>query len=401
MPAQFEKLSEKYLNETDLAYRKSLGQYFTPRKLRDQLLARLPQLNNAAILDPSCGSGEFLLSAGQKYPDAELHGWEIDRQLVNLSRRLVPAATVLQADALVRDTTAQYDLVIGNPPYFEFKPAADLRQRYGCVLSGRPNIFSMFIKLGLDLLVEGGFLAYVVPPSMNNGAYFSRLRQYIIAHANIEHLSILDSPQHFDGAIQSVMLLILRKSANKGDFLFSRNGITIFSEAPARLRRAFRNKSTLFESGYTVHTGRIVWNQHKEKLTDTPTGSIPLIRPFNITPEGLRLGNKVGKSQYIRFDQFSTGPAVVVNRVTGTASTARLKAAVVPKGLKFLAENHVNVILPPSETSNSAKTIEKQLRSIRDTLNSAHTLESIRLITGNTQVSRTELERLLPIPPLK
>ena len=87
--------------------------------------------------------------------------------------------------------------------------------------------------------------------------------------------------------------------------------------------------------------------------------------------------------------------------MTGTASTARLKAAVVPKGLKFLAENHVNVILPPSETSNSAKTIEKQLRSIRDTLNSAHTLESIRLITGNTQVSRTELERLLPIPPLK
>ena len=63
------------------------------------------------------------------------------------------------------------------------------------MLNGRTNIFNLFIKLGLDLVKENGYVAYVVPPSMNNGAYFNKLREYIIKHSNIESLSILKSPK--------------------------------------------------------------------------------------------------------------------------------------------------------------------------------------------------------------
>jgi adenine-specific DNA-methyltransferase len=395
---QFEKLSEEYLRKTDLAYRKSLGQYFTPRDIRELLLSQLPNLKQPIILDPACGSGEFLISAGSKYSDSKLFGWEIDAKLVRLSRKQVPTAEIIRTDALKCDVAPHFDFVIGNPPYFEFKPSAEMRARFGDVVSGRANIFSMFIKLGLDLLKPGGYLAYVVPPSMNNGAYFRKLREYIASNANIEYLSVLDSPQHFDRAIQSVMLLVLRKAANNGDYIFSRNGLTIFSTEPDRLHRCFRGKTTLFESGFTVRTGRIVWNQHKDKLTHSPNGAVPLIRPFNITSEGLKLGTISEKHQYIRYPDHDSGPAIVVNRVTGSTGNGRLKAAVVPPGMKFLGENHVNVIFPPDDTVSSSRPFEQHLKQICEAINSDETLEVLHLITGNTQVSRTELERLLPIP---
>ncbi len=398
MTPQFEKLTEQYLEKTDLAYRKSLGQYFTPRSIRDQLIARLPDFSRPKILDPACGSGEFLISARTKYPDCDLCGWEIDSNLVRLSRKQAPDAKITRVDALECKTSPQFDIIIGNPPYFEFKPTPDLRARYREVIGGRANIFSMFIKLGLDLLRPGGWLAYVVPPSMNNGAYFKDLRAYIIAHANIEYLHILSSPQQFDRATQSVMLLILRKGENRQDYMFERNGLTIFSPEPEKLRRAFRNKTTLLELGFSVRTGRIVWNQHREKLTNRSTEAIPLIRPFNITTDGLILENGAGKDQYIKYPEYDTGPAIAVNRVTGSAGNGRLKGAVIPGGMKFLAENHVNVIFPPADQFLRAQTVDSSLRRICSVINSEESMSILRLITGNTQVSRTELERLLPIP---
>jgi len=54
----------KYIKETDINYRKSLGQYFTPKSVREALLSRLPNtIRNPKVLDPACGTGEFLITA--------------------------------------------------------------------------------------------------------------------------------------------------------------------------------------------------------------------------------------------------------------------------------------------------------------------------------------------------
>jgi len=86
--------------------------------------------------------------------------------------------------------------------------------------------------LGLDLLKEGGYLAYVLPPSMNNGAFFAGLRKTIIEETNIEYMEVLPKPDLFDQALQAIMLLVLKKGPNKGSYIFKRNGVTIFAERP-------------------------------------------------------------------------------------------------------------------------------------------------------------------------
>jgi len=192
-------------------------------------------------------------------------------------------------------------------------------------------------------------LAYVVSPSMNNGAFFAKLGNYIVENCNIEYLSVLDSPNLFNGALQSVMLLILKKDKNRGDYIFKKNGILIFSERVDYLTKAVEGKETLSGLGYTVKTGRLVWNENKRLLTNEAEGNIPLIWSYNITQDGLKLGNHK-RPQYVKItESYDVGPAIVVNRIVGRPGSGRIRAALVPQGMKFIGENHVNVIFPPKQ----------------------------------------------------
>ena len=404
MSTQFHEISDNYLKNTDLIHRKSLGQYFTPKFVREHLISQLPKKKNPKILDPANGTGEFLVTAKKYFGTCELHGWEIDSNLVKLSKKMVPEAKIKCLDSLRQNYQETYDYVIGNPPYFEFKPDYELKHQFKDVINGRSNIFSMFIKLGLDMLKPNGYLAFVIPPSMNNGAYFSKLREYIIERANIEYINILKSSDMFHDAQQTVMIMVLKKHKNKGDYIFSKNNISIFSINPDKLYKAFEGKTTLKELGFTVRTGKVIWNQHKDKLSDNNKNSIPLIWAHNITEQGIILENSDKKPQYIKFDKFDLGPAIIVNRITGAASNVNIKSAVVKPGVKFLGENHVNVIHPPINDDQLTLSLTEKneysyetLEKISKAISSPETIKTMQLVTGNTQISKTELENLMPL----
>ncbi len=89
---EFRPETLQYINEVDVEYRKSLGQYFTPRATREKLLEKLPKKKNARILDPGCGTGEFLLTAKEYFENPKLYGWDIDEKLIKISQELVPDA---------------------------------------------------------------------------------------------------------------------------------------------------------------------------------------------------------------------------------------------------------------------------------------------------------------------
>ena len=394
---EYTKESIDYLKNTDIKKRKKLGQYFTPKSIRELLLSKLPKKDNADILDPACGSGEFLLSCKKYFKNPILYGFDIDKKLINIASKLVKNASIKNFDFLNIDINKKkYDYIIGNPPYFELKLNEEIKKKYFDIIKGRVNIFSLFIKTGLDLLKDGGYLAYVVPPSMNNGAYFSKLREYIIKNSSLEYLHIIDGADNFHLANQKVMLIILKKTNSKksSKYIFKKNGITIFTEDKNFLNKSYKNTVSLKDIGYTVKTGNIIWNEHKEKLTNDKNNSTLLIWASNINNGKIIIGYTKGKPQYIKNisnDLIIKSRVVVVNRITGSSKDINIKAAIVNEK-EFVCENHVNVIYM-SKNANQNYSLEDILKALQDKIN----IKVMRLISGNTQISKTELERLLPI----
>ena len=394
---EYTKESIDYLKNTDIKKRKKLGQYFTPKSIRELLLSKLPKKDNADILDPACGSGEFLLSCKKYFKNPILYGFDIDKKLINIASKLVKNASIKNFDFLNIDINKKkYDYIIGNPPYFELKLNEEIKKKYFDIIKGRVNIFSLFIKTGLDLLKDGGYLAYVVPPSMNNGAYFSKLREYIIKNSSLEYLHIIDGADNFHLANQKVMLIILKKTNSKksSKYIFKKNGITIFTEDKKFLNKAYKNTVSLKDIGYTVKTGSIIWNEHKEKLTNDKNNSTLLILASNINNGKIIIGYTKGKPQYIKNisnDLIIKSRVVVVNRITGSSKDINIKAAIVNEK-EFVCENHVNVIYM-SKNANCNYSLEDIFKALQDKTN----IKVMRLISGNTQISKTELERLLPI----
>ena len=394
---EYTKESIDYLKNTDIKKRKKLGQYFTPKSIRELLLSKLPKKDNADILDPACGSGEFLLSCKKYFKNPILYGFDIDKKLINIASKLVKNASIKNFDFLNIDINKKkYDYIIGNPPYFELKLNEEIKKKYFDIIKGRVNIFSLFIKTGLDLLKDGGYLAYVVPPSMNNGAYFSKLREYIIKNSSLEYLHIIDGADNFHLANQKVMLIILKKTNSKksSKYIFKKNGITIFTEDKNFLNKSYKNTVSLKDIGYTVKTGGIIWNEHKEKLTNDKNNSTLLIWASNINNGKIIIGYTKGKPQYIKNisnDLIIKSRVVVVNRITGSSKDINIKAAIVNEK-EFVCENHVNVIYM-SKNANCNYSLEDIFKALQDKTN----IKVMRLISGNTQISKTELERLLPI----
>ena len=394
---EYTKESIDYLKNTDIKKRKKLGQYFTPKSIRELLLSKLPKKDNADILDPACGSGEFLLSCKKYFKNPILYGFDIDKKLINISSKLVKNAIIKNFDFLNIDINKKkYDYIIGNPPYFELKLNEEIKKKYFDIIKGRVNIFSLFIKTGLDLLKDGGYLAYVVPPSMNNGAYFSKLREYVIKNSSLEYLHIIDGADNFHLANQKVMLIILKKTNSKksSKYIFKKNKITIFTEDKNFLNKSYKNTVSLKDIGYTVKTGSIIWNEHKEKLTNDKNNSTLLIWASNINNGKIIIGYTKGKPQYIKNisnDLIIKSRVVVVNRITGSSKDINIKAAIVNEK-EFVCENHVNVIYM-SKNANCNYSLEDIFKALQDKTN----IKVMRLISGNTQISKTELERLLPI----
>ncbi len=322
------------------------------------------------VLDPGVGTGELLAAVARREPAADLTGWDVDSSALAAAAELVPSARLEQRSALEAEPAGAdggFDLVIANPPYFQVPVTPGLKDRFGEVISGRANVFALFFKAGLDLLQPGGTLAYIVPPSMNSGAYFEALREHIISRASIADLTVLDGSDLFEGANTAAQLLVLEQVGSGRDFVFEHDqpgaGFrrVVFSEHPERLQRRFRDRSTLWQLGYEAVTGTVVWNQRRADLRESAgPGTVPLIwsrdlRGGSFNPcGGLKIAAGAegdGKHGHIVSDRRLCGPALLVNRVIGAVGRGDLRTALVPDGAEFLAENHVNVIRRRSATA--------------------------------------------------
>ncbi|WP_409341421.1 TaqI-like C-terminal specificity domain-containing protein [Paenibacillus sp. MBLB4367] len=238
-----------YMSLSNLRTRKPQGSYYTPSKLVEALvessLKLLADHPLPAVIDPCCGSGNFLihtylslkaklLQAGTAVEDAErilrtrcMTGYDIDPVAVSLAKvnmSLLAGRTedessldfrIVQQNSLASAETAseKFDLVIGNPPWgykFNHEEIAALRKAYFSAGSSVES-FALFMESGVNMLGEGGLLAFLLPEAVLHVHLHRPIRRLLLERTSIERIELLGTP--FSRVYAPAVTLTVRKTA--------------------------------------------------------------------------------------------------------------------------------------------------------------------------------------------
>lgn len=391
MESSFRDASNDLNKHLSKELRKKQGIFFTPRDARMKLFDKLNEFGITQfqrILEPSFGSGEFLHDLMEFYPSSTIYGVEFNATMYEkaTTNSTFSPLHLVQQDFLKWSHPDKMDLIIGNPPYFVVK------DKNPACMTGRGNIFVQFIYKSIhEHLADGGILAFVLPTSFYNCSYYEPCRTYIKEHTTILHVETIQT--HYYETNQDTMILILKKEPSSSvppPFVFSYQGLHTISPYAKELSKLIENTKTLQQLGFQVKTGNVVWNQHKDQLSNDK-GTL-IIYSSNLVQGQLILNNlKNDKKQYIQnFNgEKIIGPAILVSR--GYGNKFAFNYVFIGSEYTFHGENHINVITPMTE--DAVQSIDSVLASFAN----PKTLKFIQMYIGNGALSKSELETVLPI----
>jgi len=110
-----------------------------------------------------------------------------------------------------------FDVVIGNPPYgakLSDKEKAFKKLRYNADKTG--NTASLFILKGLELVKEGGFLAYIVPKQLTYVSSWGSIREILL---KLNLICIIDVSEAFEDVELEQIIFIIKKEKPISDKL--------------------------------------------------------------------------------------------------------------------------------------------------------------------------------------
>jgi len=221
---------ESFLN-LETSIKKKHGAYYTPKFIVDYLVSTcfdLFQERNLDripyFLDPSCGSGLFLIKALEEYQS-------INNKAVKFARLIVELAFILnqeeppddfsfilkRADFLEYDPAykLKFDIIATNPPYVKLQNLPDkyrkLRERFH-ILKGNYTLANLFLLKGYEHLSHDGSA--------------KKLRRYIIDNKAIRRVVDFKHCKIFDGVRTYTALIFLTRYANNEiEYLLSLNPV--------------------------------------------------------------------------------------------------------------------------------------------------------------------------------
>ncbi len=386
MESSFSDLSKQLTKTLTLNIKRQQGIYFTPSNTVKQLIDITFRFNQniKTILEPSCGSGQFLDQLVGKNVTA------IEQNKTIFDQVSVKHQNIIHGNFLTYPFKENsFDCIIGNPPYFVV-PKASVDKVYHKYFTGRPNIYVPFILKSFELLNYNGILAFVLPSNFLNCVYYNKLRKYL-SNFNIVHIEIINTK--FMETEQPVCLFVIEKANNRtgNAFIHYFGDIIIFKPENDinQIKKLCENTTTLAQLKCTMNVGTVVWNQCKNQLSDD-NSLTRLIYCGDFKNNCLELGihKDPTKKHYIN-KKGSNETVLLVNRGYGTGKY-HLNYCIV-ENIEYLVENHCMVI--SSNDPEKKKLFERIIKSFEN----PKTQRFIDLVFSNNAINIEEFTHILPI----
>ena len=403
---EYSLLSKELTSKLSKDEKKDNGIYFTPPScVYNNLQLLHPYMTSVSrVLEPSCGSGEYIRALHSLFPTLNITGIEYNKTIYNsiVGHFSGENITIENADYLQYKTPTKYDLIIGNPPYYVMKKEA-VAKDYHKYFDGRPNIFILFIVKSLNLLADGGILSFILPKNFLNCLYYNKTRAYIKDNFQILHIVECKDDKYIETQQETIILIIKKHSPglliDNSPFILSISGHTIFTDEHSmfRLKELYKGANTLSELGFKVSVGTVVWNQCKDILTDDNTQT-RLIYSSYIQNNALTIKqySNEQKKNYIKKAGVNR-PLIVINRGYGVGEY-KFNYCLIDNDKDYLIENHLICIEYISlEEAISKEQLIAKYNKIIMSLKDKRTQDFIDVYFGNNAINTTEMNHVLPI----
>lgn len=249
-------------------FRGDFGQFFTPRNIVKFIVNVLPITHDSRVIDTSCGSGGFLLYALDKvrkeadeyftprsdkhhkhwhdFAEKKLFGIEINEQISRTAKmnmiihddghtNVITSDGLLKSDVMIAKSGNDgfeynsFDFIITNPPFGSSVKQTESAYLHQYTLGNKDTSWLdlknsassqranqstevLFIEQDYNFLVEGGFLAIVVPDGILTNSSMQYVRDNIEQWFRI--VAVISLPQtafaHTGAGVKS-SVLFLRK----------------------------------------------------------------------------------------------------------------------------------------------------------------------------------------------
>ena len=258
-----------YMSIRDIGSRKAAGSYYTPTEVVKQMVSGIVKnlyntintierndSDHIRVLDPCCGTGNFLIQLSKMIPMGQIYACDIDELSVQLARFNLALTHSFQCENkktisktslniedlnriydnitcrnfLIKDDSADiyFDVIVGNPPWgyvFDCDMRDYLRKKYRTAGKRGIESYDVFVERSLELLVDGGVLELVLPEAILDVRNHRDVRQVIAENSDIEGVRFVGDVFH--GVQCPAITLRLVKSTAPGHIVgaeIKRNG---------------------------------------------------------------------------------------------------------------------------------------------------------------------------------
>ena len=466
-----DKLGMTYTNLVSTKHKKEKGQYFTPPEIANLMASFCDvEKKEIKILDAGCGLGilscsliEHITKKNIGVSKITLVAYETDSKILPLTfqsleylnswldKMKIKLEFTIKTNDFVLDNayalaigTAKnnYDIIISNPPYFKLAKDDERAIAAKELVSGQPNIYSIFMGIASIMLKPHGELIFITPRSFASGNYFKAFREYFFNSVQIDKIHLFDSRRdtfNRDSVLQeTVILKAIREkiNPNKKVLLSSSCGIRDISTPKIKyyssyelidlttrekilhlptsdkeekvLSLVFSWNNILSDFNISISTGPVVSFRAWDYIINIPDGgcySGPLFWLHNVNKMLIEFPKEIkGKGQYIKIEKASKSiiienkDYILLRRFSTKDDKSRLIAA--PYFSNFTDSSHIGVENKLNYIYRKKGTLQRnEIIGLCSLLNSEIFDTYFQIFNGNVNVSATEL-REMKLPPL-